>query len=68
MKFFDCVDDFLREGALYFPMKWVESGLDVAFDDASRARYKTAMESEERFNDFIEWSDYQWARRANMDF
>ena len=68
MKFFDCVDDFLREGALYFPMKWAESGLDVAFDDASRARYRTAMESEEHFNDFLEWSDYQWARRANMDF
>lgn len=68
VKFFDCVDDFLREGPLYFPMKWAESGLDVAFDDASRATYKTAMDSEERFNDFLQWSQYQWEIHANMDF
>jgi len=68
MKFFDSVDDFLRAGALYFPIRWAESGLDVAFDDANRETYKTAMESEERFNAFLECSEYEWERHANMDF
>jgi len=68
MKFFDSVEEFLREGPLYFPMKWAESGLDLAFDDNSRAMYQAAMQSEEQFNDFLQWSDYEWARHANMDF
>ncbi len=68
LKLFDEFDNFLREGPLRYPLKWVEAGLDVAFDSASRKKYRAAMESDEQFQDFLDWSAMDADRLANMDY
>lgn len=65
---FDEVDALLRAGNRAFGMQYAESGLDVAFDQASIIAYEEAMESAEKFEQFVERLNYMNDRHANMDY
>jgi hypothetical protein len=49
-------------------MRWIEGGLDVAFDIESRIKYAVALASNELFEDLMDYTAYQWERHANMDY
>jgi hypothetical protein len=65
---FDEFDDYLRTGPLRFPLRWVEAGLDVAFDQASTSKYRAAMHSEKAFADLVDWTSMDSDRHSNMDY
>lgn len=67
-KLFDAFDHFLKQGELRHAMRWAEANLDVAFDAASRSRYIAACRSDEEFEDFLEWTERDLDRHANMDY
>lgn len=58
---FDRVDEWLAQTKTGFGMRWIEAGLDVAFDEESRRRYEAAMQSDSDFEEFLELE----ARRAD---
>lgn len=65
---FDEFDKYLRSGALKYAMKYVEAGLDSAFDEKSLRKYKEAMKSSKSFKDFIEHQSYLTDMYVNMDW
>jgi hypothetical protein len=65
---FDQTDDFLKSGSTRHGMKYIEAGLDVAFDDKSISRYRSAMKSEERFKAMTEGDSYADMVNMNMDW
>lgn len=68
MGLFDSFDAFLLEGPLRYPIKWGLSGLDVAFDAHSAAAHAAAMQSDETFEEFIEYRSYEEDLHTNMDY
>jgi hypothetical protein len=63
----DAVDDWLNIGPAEFGMRWVEAGLDVAFDSDSVRDYNDAMDSG-TFEELIERWAYFSDQAANMDW
>jgi hypothetical protein len=63
------VDAFLHEhDRTRLPMRWIESGLDVAFDIESRIKYALALSTDELFEDLMDYTGHEWERHANMDY
>lgn len=63
------VDRFLRtHRRTRLPMRWIEGGLDVAFDVGSRGQYALALESPALFDDLMKYSNALWERHVNMDW
>lgn len=65
---FDEFDEHLSTGPLRFGLLWAESGLDVAFDAASLAKYRAATSSEQRFAALVEGESRLHDMHANMDY
>ena len=65
---FDEVDAFFETGSAQFGYRYARSGLDVAFDEKSLAKYKTAARDEDGFDDFLEHESYIADMHANMDW
>ncbi|WP_406719315.1 hypothetical protein OHA53_10475 [Streptomyces althioticus] len=65
---FDSIDEWLRKDVAPLAMKWVESGLDVYYDENFRDQASLAMESPEHFDRFIEYCSYLTDQAANMDW
>lgn len=64
---FDSTDEAIRkEHPRAF--EFAESGLDIAFDEKSRKNYHSAMESEEKFQDFIRGMHLRTDMHMNMDY
>lgn len=62
-------DRFLRSHRrTRLPMRWIESGLDVAFDVGSRAQYALALQSPALFDDLMKYSTALWERHVNMEW
>lgn len=63
------VDRFLRTHyRTRLPMRWIEGGLDVAFDVGSRAQYALALQSPALFDDLMKYSTALWERHVNMEW
>lgn len=63
------VDRFLRTHyRTRLPMRWIESGLDVAFDAGSREQYALALQSPALFDDLMQYSNALWEQHVNMDW
>jgi len=67
-RLFDEFDSYLAAGPLRHAVKWAAAGLDVAFDGESRSTYLKAMQSDEAFDDFLQWSSMDADRHDNMDY
>jgi len=65
---FDSIDEWLGKDVAPLAMKWVESGLDVYYDEDFRGQAVLAMESPGLFDSFIEYCSYLADRAANMDW
>lgn len=65
---FDRTDDFLRTGLTKYGMMYIEAGLDVAFDDDSISKYRSAMKSDKDFVALIESTSYTDMINMNMDW
>jgi hypothetical protein len=65
---FDEVDAFFETGSAQFGYRYARSGLDVAFDEKSLAKYKTAARDDDGFDDFLEHESYIADMHANMDW
>jgi hypothetical protein len=68
VKLFDEFDEFLKTGPLRLPFRWVDAGLDVAFDESSRQRYRAAMESDSGFEHFLDGTLRRIDMEMNMDW
>ncbi|MCH7484923.1 MAG: hypothetical protein IIA90_07225, partial [Chloroflexi bacterium] len=66
--FLDDVDAHLREGPTAGAMMFIESGLDVAFDEESRDRYTKAMQSDADLENLIEGLSRLEDIEVNMDW
>lgn len=66
----EAVDRFLHEhAATRLAMRWIESGLDVAFDSESRVEYAAASSEDlEAFEEFIQYSAHMADQHDNMDW
>lgn len=65
---FDSFEEFLRESSLKYALQYAETGLDVAFDTDSIAKYRAASKSEEEFEIFIEGMRRFYDMYMNMDW
>lgn len=65
---FDEADAFLHSGQRRFAMRFVEAGLDVAFDEDSRKEYRAAMATDETFNEYIDRQSQLVDDHMNMDY
>lgn len=66
---FDAFDTFLAaHSKTEYGIKFAAAGFDVAFDAASRARYQRAMESDESFEEFLDYMAWETDRHLNMDY
>ena len=65
---FDRFDRYLRDDIAAFGFKYIESGLNIAFDNRSIIDYKNAMNSEATFNDYIDKMSDLTNNAANMDW
>jgi hypothetical protein len=65
---FDEMDEFIAESPLKFGLLYAKSGLNVAYDAESTARYHRAATSEESFNDFLAYESYIADMHTNMDW
>lgn len=62
-------DAFLHEHQrTRLAMRWVEGGLDVAFNLDERVKYAVALHSDELFDDLMEYTSSTWAMHQNMDY
>ena len=68
MTLFDSFDDHLRRGPLRYAVRWVEAGMDVAFDEYSRRDYANASASDAAFDYFLEGTQRAEDQAANMDW
>lgn len=66
-KLLDEVDSYFSNGQLRLAVKYAESGLDVAFDPKSIAKYKSASNDED-LEGFIEAEAYFQDQFTNMDW
>jgi hypothetical protein len=67
-----CFEDFLEylekgETTLY-AMKYIKSGLSIAFDKNSRERYLSAMADMSTFDSFLEYEMMDYTNAMNMDW
>ncbi|MFJ2620097.1 hypothetical protein [Glutamicibacter sp. NPDC087344] len=67
-KLFDEIDAWFTDERMHFAMEWITSGLHVRFDPEFRAELVEAMESPERFSEYVEYTAYLDDRTANMDY
>ncbi|MGV9250630.1 hypothetical protein [Streptomyces sp. NPDC003697] len=65
---FDSIDEWLSKEAAPLGMRWIESGLDVYYDEKFREQVALAMESPALFDNFIEYCGYLTDQAANMDW
>ncbi|WP_326711649.1 hypothetical protein OG758_22685 [Streptomyces sp. NBC_01474] len=65
---FDSIDEWLTKEAAPLAMKWIESGLDVYYDENFRTQATLAAESPDHFESFIEYFSYLTDQAANMDW
>ncbi len=65
---FDSFDRFIRSSNIRFGMRFVEAGLDVAFDSNSVSKYLEATESDAKFYNFIEYQSCLCDSVTNMDW
>jgi hypothetical protein len=66
---FDAADQFLgRHRRSRYGLRWGDSGLDVAFDDQSKAAYLAASVSDRRFSAFLDARALAWEQSINMDW
>ncbi|MET9185223.1 hypothetical protein [Streptomyces tendae] len=65
---FDSTDEWLKRESALCAMRWIESGLDVYYDEDFRSLAKSAMESPHLFDSFIEYHSYLGDQAANMDW
>jgi len=65
---FDCSDKYLRNGPTKKGMLYIMSGLDVFFDEESRAMYRSNMGSLKKFREMIESLAYEDMITTNMDW
>ena len=61
-------DSFLREGPTKYAMVYIESGLDVAFNQNSKNKYKKVMKSDKEFQEFVEYTSHLSDQATNMDW
>ena len=64
----DKFEFWLKSGRLAQGIKYIESGLDVPFDDNSISMYKKAMVSDDDFENLIERWSYLSDQNINMDY
>jgi len=64
----DEVDGFLRDGPQQLAMQYVETGLHVAFDQASRLEYRGAMADASKFAQYVARQDEQLDAYLNYEF
>ncbi len=66
---FDKFDNFLEEHeSAKYGLKYLKTGISVAFDIDSKKEYQTAMESDASFQEFLEYKSYLHDQAANMDW
>jgi hypothetical protein len=65
---FEHVDAHLHRGRTLYAMRYVESGLNVAFDAKSRAQYHSASSSDAEFEKFLQRLSAIDAMETNMDW
>jgi hypothetical protein len=65
---FSDVDNWLRTSKASYGIRWAVGGLDVAFDEESRARYLAAMASEEEFEEYLERESMRAEMIANFEY
>ena len=65
---FDSVDSYLREGRTRFALMFAESGLDLPFDNDTRAELEQSMDSESSFEELLEHYCFTAARHVNMEW
>lgn len=65
---FDEMDKFIAESPLRFGFLYAKSGLNVAYDDETIAKYQAASSDDETFYSFLEEQSYIADMRANMDW
>jgi hypothetical protein len=67
-KVFDAVDRYLKNGPTRFGWRWMDAGLNVAFDNGSIKRYRSGMVSDKAFDALVgemsQWVDAE----SNMDW
>jgi len=66
-RLFDEIDVWLRT-AIPYAMQWIESGLDVRYDEEFRNMVEAASASPELFTELIDRFEYEQARVDNMDY
>ena len=64
----DETDSWLRSGPARFGMKYVESGLDIAYDSESVATARAMTTSNKTFDLYLEGLSYSVDRQTNMDW
>ncbi len=64
----DGADEWLRSSERSLPMKYIESGFDISFDEQSRAEYRDALLKPDEFDEYIEAKAYAVDRAMNMDW
>lgn len=64
----DAVDTLFDSGKTKMGMEFIKSGIDVAFDQESRRKYKQATQSSDIFEKFLEKEIYLNDTERNMDF
>jgi hypothetical protein len=65
---FDRFEDFLRSFHLKLGFRFIESGLNVAFDQKSLSEYREATKSDDDLKSYIECTAYVADMYANMDW
>ena len=64
----DQFETWLKSGKLAQGIKYIESGLNVPFDEESISKFNEAMESDDEFDKLIEHWSYLNDQDTNMDF
>lgn len=64
----DEADHWLRSGNRTLPMKYIESGLYINFDEQSRNEYAEALAKPDEFDEYLEAKAYAVDRAMNMDW
>lgn len=64
----DKADELMRTGNYGRAFKFLEGGLDVAFDQVSRGEYECAVQSDEAMEDLLERESYYQDQVSNMDW
>ncbi|UUO03610.1 hypothetical protein M4D79_11960 [Mycolicibacterium novocastrense] len=64
---FDGWEADIANGPMWPAWRWIQSGLDVRYDEEFCQDVKAALDSE-RFDEFIEVAAVRWERHANMEY